>query len=124
MKKTLLAITMVLVLGGWAFAQSSRTASYRGWSSSAITPVNSNDILDQRGGVIYNMTLNAGSSNAVMTVYDSGNSSNPTETPIYEIEVATAGNSASVDFSTAPLNTVNGITASVTNGVGYMNIQK
>lgn len=117
---------VLIILGGVpAFAgNSSRGFSYQGSSSGPITIQSQYNIVDTRGGIIYNLTLNAGSANAVMTIYDSGNSSNPTETPIYEIEVAVAGDSRTVDFSTAPLSTYSGITASVTNGVGYINVEK
>jgi hypothetical protein len=130
-KSLLLAITMVLVLGGWANAQSSRYASYQGQSSGPITSQSTSNIIDSRGGVIYNITLNATGNNAIMTVYDANGLQNGVpevgvngEVIVYEVEVATSGNSSTVDFSTAPLNTYNGITVSVTNGVGYMNIQR
>lgn len=130
MKKLLLAITMVLVFGGLnAFALgSSRSASYQGQSSGPVTGQAAYNILDSRGGVIYNITLNAGATNAVLLVYDSGGPGNPTpglnnENLLYEVETVTAGSSATVDFGTAPLNTYNGITVSVTNGVGYLNYQ-
>lgn len=129
MKKLLVAISMVLILGGLAQANSSRNVSYQGQSSGPITITNTPDVLDARGGNIYNMTLNAGSSNATLTVYDSNAINGPDvgwngETVVYEIEVSSAGDSRTVDFSTAPIQTFNGITASVTNGVGYMNIER
>lgn len=129
MKKLLIAISMVLILGGLAQANSSRNISYQGQSSGPITGQSSYISLDARGGNIYNITLDAGANNAVMTIYDSNGNGGPDvgwngETVVYEIEVATAGDSRTIDFSTAPIQTFNGITASVTNGVGYMNIER
>lgn len=125
MRKSLLAITMVLVIGGAAFPSAPPNISYRGQSSgplqSGYTVVDST-----RGANIYNLTLNAGSANAVMTIYDANALSNGAmiEPVIYEIEVATVGDSRTVDFSTAPIQTFNGVTASVTNGVGYINLER
>lgn len=126
-KILLIAISMVLVLGGGpVFASgSSRGATYQGYSSG---PIQGAIALDARGAVIYNITLNASSSNATMSIYDMASLPIDTQAPyyeqaIYEVDVATSGNSSSVDFSTAPLNTFNGVVATVTNGVGYLNYQ-
>lgn len=124
MKKLLVAILMVLALGGsLAYASgSSRAASYQGNSSGSITG-NSPVVIDTRGGLIYNITLNATSALATLSVYDSSTGGTMTEQPVYEVEVAVAGDSRSVDMNAAPLNTYQGITVSVTNGVGYLNDQ-
>lgn len=80
-------------------------------------------VIDTRGGLIYNITLNATSALATLSVYDSSTGGTMTEQPVYEVEVAVAGDSRSVDMNAAPLNTYQGITVSVTNGVGYLNDQ-
>jgi hypothetical protein len=128
MKKTLLAITMVVALGGLAFAGSSRGPTYLGNSSGPITGNTTANILDTRGAVIYNVVLNAANNNATMTVYDASGLYNGTpevgqngETIVMEIEVATAGNSATVNMDAAPLQTYQGVTVSVVNGVGFLN---
>lgn len=122
--KTLLAITMVLVfLSGSAFAGSGRTLSYLGSTSGPITQVGT--VLQGRGANVYNLTLNATSALATLVIYDgnalSNNAIPSNEVAVYEVEVAVAGDSRSVDFSTAPLQTYTGLIASVTNGVGYIN---
>ncbi len=127
MKKLLVAILMVLVLGGSsAFAGgSSRASSGQGYSSGAIVSP-SGQVIDTRGGLIYNMTINSSTGTGLLLIFDSPVvpfTSSTQETPIYEVEVASAGDSRSVDMSACPLQTYTGIVASVTNGVGYLNVQ-
>lgn len=121
MKILLIAISMVLILGEPVFAGSSRNISYQGSSSGPITTTNV--VINTRGTNIYNLTLNSTATLATLTVYDSP-STPVLETPIYEVEVAVAGDSRSVDFSTSPIQTTNGLVASVTNGVAYLNVEK
>ena len=124
MKILLVAISMVLILGGPVFASgSSRNISYQGQSSGPI--LSSNVVINTRGTDVYNLTLNAYSALATLTIYDTptGPVANG-EIPVYEVEVASAGDSRSVDFSTAPIQTYNGLVATVTNGVAYLNVEK
>ena len=117
---------MVLVLGGLSFAQSSRYASYQGSTSG---PLIGQSVVNTRGSVIYNITLNSTSANAGIAIYDQATLPIDTlapyyETAIYEVEVSSNGNTATVDFSTAPLNTYNGVVVSVVNGTAFLNMQK
>jgi hypothetical protein len=120
-------ISMVMVLGGGpAFAGSSRGATYQGYSSG---PLLGTVLLDTRGAVIYNITLDdTTSSNATIAIYDQATLPIDTlapynETAIYEVEVTTSTGSANVSFGTAPLNTFNGVVAQVSNGTGFLNYQ-
>lgn len=128
-KILLIAISMVLVLGGGpVFASgSSRGATYQGYTSN---PIQGTVLLDSRGAVIYNITINNSSSqNATISIYDLASLPIDTlapyyETAIYEVETTSSIGSTSVDFSTAPLNTFNGVVASTTNGgIGFLNYQ-
>ena len=127
MQKLLIAISMVLVLlGGPAWAGSSRGASFQGYSSGPLTGATPL-VVDTRGAVIYNITLNATSATSLMVIYDSPVypfTSNVQETPIYEIEVVSAGNTSSIDMNAAPLQTYYGVVVSVTNGTGFLNMEK
>jgi hypothetical protein len=123
MKTLLVGILMVLILLGPAYAGSGRAVSYLGSSSGPITQ--NLTIVNTRGTNIYTMTLTAYSSYATLTIYDANALASgalaPNELPIYEVEVATANSSSTVDFSTAPLQTYTGLIASVSNGVAYIN---
>lgn len=123
MNRLLIAISMVLVLGGLAQAGSSRGASFQGYSSGPIWP-GGNYVINARGSVIYNITLNAGQANAIALIYDSSTGGTMLENPIYEIEVASAGDSRSVDMNAAPLQSYNGVVVSVTNGIAFLNMEK
>lgn len=127
MKKLLIAISMVLALGGLAQAGSSRGASYQGYSSGVITILGSPVVVDTRGGLIYNMTVMANSAgNATLSIYDTstGGSIPASETPIYQVEVSSANDSRTVDLNAAPIQTYSGIVATVTNGIAYLNVEK
>jgi hypothetical protein len=131
MKNSLLVITMILALGGLAYAGSSRGPSLIGASSGPITPATTYNILDTRGGVIYNAILNGNGSNAVMTIYDTNGLFNGApevgangEVLIMELETSSSVYTASVNMTAAPMQTFQGITVSVsTGGTGFLNYQ-
>ena len=129
MFKLLIAISMVLTVLGVpaADAGSSRAASGQGYSSGLLGAAA--QVVDTRGAVIYNITVNGGGvsglSNGLLTIYDTNQTISDTAAEIvYEVEVATVNDSRSVDMSAAPLQTYNGVVTTCTNCYGFLNMNK
>lgn len=132
MKKILLAILAVVMMSGASFAGGSAiVASHVGASNttqttSVITGGQTIGV-NSRGTLVYNITANATSANGECDLYDtaaSGSTSISTgEVAVYEVKVATSGDSRSVDMGGAPLRTFYGLTVVSTNANCYVNAQ-
>lgn len=77
-------------------------------------------------GLIYDITLDAGSTTSTVSIYDA-NSSGPALTGtnlIYEVEASAANSSSTVSFDACPLATTYGIEVSTANsGIAFLNYQ-
>lgn len=128
MKKILLIVLAVAIGVGPAYAGPAlRAVSYRGnyYQSTNGVPLAidaSPQIISTQAAAVYNLTINATGSNAEIDIYDNSSGSTNGD-PSYEVKCATSGDSRSVDMNAAPLNMYNGITAKVTNGVGFISYQ-
>lgn len=127
----ILAVVMIGLAEGNSSAQSRIIASYAGYSNTTQNPVaittGITTIVDTRGSLVYNITANATGANGECDLYDinalasgvvAGN-----EVPVYEVKVATSGDSHDADMSGAPLQTFNGLVVSATNATCYINGQ-
>lgn len=129
MKKILLVVLAVVMGGGSAFAAGSSRiiATYVGLSNTVQTTTailaGQTIVVNTRGTNVYNITCNATSANGECDLYDTAAGPTSQETPVYEVKVATSGDSRSVDMSGAPLQTVNGLTVTTTNATAYINGQ-
>lgn len=129
MKKMLLIVLAVVMGVGPAFAGPAlRAITYRGnyyqdTNANALFIINSSpQIVQPQSAVIYTMTVDAISSNAELDIYDSATGATNGD-PVWEVKCATSGDSRTVEMNAAPLNMYNGITAKVTNGVGFISYQ-
>lgn len=144
MKRKIMLITAVLLVmfSVAAFAIGSREHfTHRGTSSKMIPPAANEsgrslfrsgimyeDVVSRTSVAIYNITLVATSSNAVLDVFDVSDLSYVSPvveyiSPIAELRVATAGNTQTIDMSQSPMLTDNGLVVQVTNGSVYFNAE-
>ena len=133
--KTILSLVMaVVVLGlaqGNSWAGSRIIATYIGISNvsngiyGANTPITAGTTVEvnTRAGLIYNITANATSANGECDIYDQTSTTTTGVIPIYEVKVATSGDSRSVDMNGAPLTFYNGLVVGATNATCYLNFQ-
>lgn len=130
MKKILSCLLAVVVIGlaqGNAWAGSRVIANYYGYSNVTQTTTailaGQTVIVNNRGSLIYNITANATGASGECDIYDTNAGPTTTETPTYEVKVATSGDSRSVDMSGAPLEMFNGIVVTSSNATCYINAQ-
>lgn len=121
---TLVLLTMWLSLSP-AFAGAGIPVKGYGYSSGL--EAGTAQIIKSSPGLIYDISLTATASNALLTIYDTSASAGATTgnvgaTIIYEISQATNGSSTVQNFSN-PLATANGIVITVSNGNAFLNYQ-
>ena len=126
MKKLLGIVLLALVVylvqePAWSTPSGSRILpNYRSERSGML--IGSNNVVKSTAGLVYSVTLYSDITNAKVNIFDM--SAGPsTGNPVFEAAVATVGNTATADFSGAPLVMDNGILVTVTNGEAWVNFQ-
>lgn len=123
MRKSLLVLMLAVLVtfGPAAYAGSRVLDTHTGNYSGGIP--NSNVVVKASAGLVYNITLVATANSATVSVFDQASGTGSASTLAYEVQVATANNTATVNMNGAPMNMDKGILVSATNGTAFINYQ-